>query len=126
MSGGCLGPAGRPPARPHVHQHRSERPDSGHKLAAARRHRRLPPAANRPHNALPYLCCSGVDPAGDDAADEGGEEAEGQEGVEGVDWRYGSVDELDEREWQVGVRLGGTLAGAASPASLCSAAAQGM
>ncbi|KAI3436598.1 hypothetical protein D9Q98_006015 [Chlorella vulgaris] len=28
-------------------------------------------------------------------------DAEGQEGIEGVDWRYGSVDELDAREWQV-------------------------
>lgn len=42
----------------------------------------------------------GVDPGEDDAA--GGEEAEGQEGIEGVDWRYGSVEELDPAEWQVG------------------------
>ena len=33
-----------------------------------------------------------------DAADD----AEGQEGVEGLDWRYGSVEELDPSEWQVG------------------------
>lgn len=32
----------------------------------------------------------------------GAEEAgEGQEGIEGVDWRYGSVEELDPSEWQV-------------------------
>lgn len=35
----------------------------------------------------------------------GAEEAgEGQEGIEGVDWRYGSVAELDPSEWQVGRR----------------------
>ncbi|KAL4457611.1 hypothetical protein ABPG75_012476 [Micractinium tetrahymenae] len=41
----------------------------------------------------------GVEPGEDEAAD--GEEAEGQEGIEGVDWRYGSVEELDPAEWQV-------------------------
>lgn len=29
------------------------------------------------------------------------EAGEGQEGIEGVDWRYGSVEELDPSEWQV-------------------------
>ncbi|EFN58866.1 hypothetical protein CHLNCDRAFT_50385 [Chlorella variabilis] len=38
----------------------------------------------------------GVDTGEEEAGD-----AEGQEGVEGVDWRYGSVEELDPSEWQV-------------------------
>lgn len=50
-------------------------------------------------NISSALLHPGVGPGEDDAA--GGEEAEGQEGVEGVDWRYGSVEELDPAEWQV-------------------------
>jgi hypothetical protein len=38
--------------------------------------------------------------AGDDEVAEAGD-VEGQEGIEGVDWRYGSVEELDPSEWQV-------------------------
>ena len=34
------------------------------------------------------------------AGEEGGD-VEGQEGQEGVDWRYGSVDDLDPSEWHV-------------------------
>ncbi|PRW55917.1 N6-adenosine-methyltransferase 70 kDa subunit [Chlorella sorokiniana] len=37
-------------------------------------------------------------PSGSGEAEEAGE---GQEGIEGVDWRYGSVEELDPSEWQV-------------------------
>ena len=56
-------------------------------------HLRCLPAAAA---VTPHLPFSG--PAGD--ADEDGAQ-EGQEGVEGLDWRYGSVDDLDCAEWQV-------------------------
>lgn len=55
--------------------------------------------------ALATLARAGVDPLGGDDSTSGGgaeEAVEGQEGIEGVDWRYGSVDELDPTEWQVG------------------------
>lgn len=48
---------------------------------------------------------AGLEHAADDGTSGGGggeEAGEGQEGIEGVDWRYGSVEELDPSEWQVG------------------------
>ena len=75
-----------------------------------RRHRRCrlsPPATFAAASAPPPTCAASVTsphpttgPGSAGDADEDGAQ-EGQEGVEGVDWRYGSVDDLDCAEWQV-------------------------
>ncbi len=70
----------------------------------------LPPPAQPELPACPpcdlLAHAPGVEFPDDDGTSGGGAEeaGEGQEGIEGVDWRYGSVAELDPSEWQVGRR----------------------
>ena len=55
-------------------------------------------ARNPQTTACHLLATAGVDT---EEEGEAADDAEGQEGVEGLDWRYGSVEELDPTEWQV-------------------------